>query len=83
MEGRDRGSQRASFTSRYATDNNTQIGWFRLMAEIVSNRYDFVLYELFDLEPVKRFECTNDEAQIFVQRELVRSVVQWAKKENP
>ena len=26
----------------------------------MSNRYDFVLYALFDLELVKRFECRSD-----------------------
>ena len=30
------------------------------MAEIMSNRYDFVLYALFDLESVKQFECRSD-----------------------
>ena len=31
----------------------TQIGGFRYLEEIVSIRYDFVLCELFNLEPVK------------------------------
>ena len=30
------------------------------MEKIVSNGYDFVLYALFDLEPVKRSECESD-----------------------
>ena len=50
----------ASFNSRFDTDKITQIDWFRFMEEIMSNRYDFVLYALFDLELVKRFECRYD-----------------------
>ena len=49
-----------SFTSRYDSNKITQIGLIRFMEEIVSNRYDFVLYELFDPEPVERFECRSD-----------------------
>ena len=26
----------------------------------MSNRYEFLLYALFDLEPMKRFECRSD-----------------------
>ena len=33
----------ASFTSGFDIDEITQIGWFRFMNEIVSNRYDCVL----------------------------------------
>ena len=50
----------ARFTSRFDIDKITQIGWFRFRKKIVSNRYDFVLYALLDLEPVKRFECRSD-----------------------
>ena len=41
-------------------DKITQIGWFRFMEEILSNKYDFVLYALFDLKPMKRFKCRSD-----------------------
>ena len=34
-------------------DEITRTGCFRFMAEIVSNRYEFVSYALFDLEPVR------------------------------
>ena len=50
----------AGFNSRFDIDEITQIGWFRFMEESVSNIYDFVLYVLFDLEPVKRFVCRSD-----------------------
>ena len=50
---------RASFTSRFDINKIMQTGWFRFM-EIVSDRYDFVLLTLFDLEPVKRFEHRSD-----------------------
>ena len=30
-----------SFTSRFDIDKIMQIGWFRFMEEIMSNRYDF------------------------------------------
>ena len=50
----------ASFTSRFNIDNITQTGLLRLMEKIMSTRYDFVLYALFNLEPVKRFECNSD-----------------------
>ena len=33
---------------------------FQILTEIVSNRYDFVLYEMFDLEALNRFECSSD-----------------------
>ena len=49
-----------SFTSRFDMDKITQIGWFRFMEEIASNRYGFELYALFDRESVKRFECGSD-----------------------
>ena len=60
MEGRDRRGQTSEFTSRFDIDKITRIGWFRFMEEIVSNRYDLVLYDVFDREPVKRFECKSD-----------------------
>ena len=50
----------ASFTSKFDIDKIRQIGRFRFMEEIVSNRYDFVLYVLFNPELVKRFECRSD-----------------------
>ena len=50
----------ASCTSRFDIDKITHIGWFIFMEEIASNRYDFVLYALFRLEPVKRFETRSD-----------------------
>ena len=40
----------ASFSSEFDIDEMTPIGWLRFMEEIVSNRYDFVLHALFDLE---------------------------------
>ena len=43
----------ASFTSGFDIDDIMQIGWFRLMEEIVSNRYNFVSYSLLHLEPVE------------------------------
>ena len=54
------GVGRANFASWFDTDKITQIGWTRFMEETVSNGYDFVLYALFDLEPVKRFDCASD-----------------------
>ena len=39
----------ASFTSRFDTDKIMQIDWFSFKEEIVSNRYDFVLFALFNL----------------------------------
>ena len=53
-------AREASFLSGLHIDEITQIWWFRFMQEIVSNGYDFLLYALFDLEPVKRFECMSD-----------------------
>ena len=50
----------ASLTSRFDADKIMHMGWLRFVEEIVSNRYDFVLYALFDLEPVKRFECRSN-----------------------
>ena len=50
----------ASFTSKFDTDKITQIGWLSFVEEIMSNRYDFVLHALFDLEPVKRLECRSN-----------------------
>ena len=47
----------ASFTSGF---DIMQIGWFRLMEKIVSNRYNFVSYALLPLQPVKQFECRSD-----------------------
>ena len=47
----------ASLTRRFEIDKIVQIGWFRFMEEIVSNRCGFVLYALFNLESVKQFEC--------------------------
>ena len=44
-----------SFTSRFDIDKITQIGWLRFVEKIV-RRYHFVLYALFDLESMKRFE---------------------------
>ena len=48
------------FTSRFDTDKISQIGLLRFMEEFTSNRYDFILHALFDLEPLKRFECRSD-----------------------
>ena len=52
--GREREAVRkASFTIGFDINEITQIGLFTFMEEIVSNRYDFVLDLLFDLEPMK------------------------------
>ena len=48
----------ASFISIFNIDEIAHIGWFRFV-EIMSNVYDFVLYALFYLQPVKRFECRS------------------------
>ena len=51
MEGRETEVvEGARFIKRFDNDN---IGWLRLVQEIVSNRYDFVLYILSDLKPMK------------------------------
>ena len=50
----------ASFTRWFDIDEIAKIGWFRFLEKIVSHRYYFVRYALFDLEPVKRFEGRSD-----------------------
>ena len=46
-----------SFTSGFDVDEIMQMGWFRFMEEIVSNRYEFVLYELFDFRDNMLIMC--------------------------
>ena len=46
----------ASFTSEFDVDEITQIGCFRFMEKIMSNRYNFVLCALFNHETVKSCE---------------------------
>ena len=60
MKGEAEVVRGASVTNRFDIDKITKISWLRFMEEIVSNRYYFVLYALFDIESVKRFECGND-----------------------
>ena len=50
----------ASFTRRFDIDKIMQICWFRFMKAIVSNRYDYALYALFNFELIKRFESRSD-----------------------
>ena len=50
----------AQLTSRFDTDKIAQMGWLKFMEETTNNKYDFILYALFDLEPVERFECRSD-----------------------
>ena len=57
MEGRNRGGRKSEFYRRFDTDKISQIGWLRFLEEIMSKRYDLVLYALFDLQPVKRLDC--------------------------
>ena len=52
----------ASCTRRFDIDKITQIGWFVFLEEIVSNRNDFMLYELLELEPTKPWHaCVSEE----------------------
>ena len=56
MEGRERWSKERVFY----TDKIMQIGNLKFVVEIMNNKYDLILCALFDLEPVKRFECRSD-----------------------
>ena len=47
-------------TSEFDIDEITQIGCFRFMEKIVIDIYEFVLFELFDHEPMKRFMRRRD-----------------------
>ena len=47
------------FTSSIDVDDFMQVVRVRFMKEIVSNGDDFELYELFDLKPIMRFECSS------------------------
>ena len=60
MQGETDFVREASFISRSDVEKIMHQGWFKFMEEIVSNRYDFVLYVLFELELLKRFECRSD-----------------------
>ena len=58
LEGEDRKGETevlsgATFMSRFDIDEIMQIGWCRFMVGIVSNRYDFELYALFDIKHMK------------------------------
>ena len=50
----------SSFTSGFYVDETMQAFWFGFMEEIVHNGYNFELYALFDIEPMKRSECWRD-----------------------
>ena len=65
--------RRTSFANRFDMDKIMQIVWFRFTEYIVSSRSDFALYALFDIKPMKRFECTSNEC-LGVQVKALASV---------
>ena len=54
------GGPEGEFIQWIDIDEIAQIGTFRFMEEIASHGYDFILYALFELDLMKRFECRND-----------------------
>ena len=57
---RDTSDRTSKVTSRFDIDCIPQIGRFRFVEEIVRKIYDYILYALFDLEAMMRFECRSD-----------------------